>query len=148
MSNQILNGIAINNYPVFEGSQVLTSDQLNGMFSYLDQRDRYTRSRLIGIGIVCGLHVSVSQSTGNQRLVHISEGLGISSEGYLIRMPDCTMTYARKYSLPPDTVYEPFGNYTDNIFSQDRSNIQLYELLTNEPVDDPVDYEFIDAGFL
>ena len=34
----------IKTYPIFEGSQVLTSAQLNQMTAYLDQQNRLTRS--------------------------------------------------------------------------------------------------------
>lgn len=128
MSTQVINGKIISNYPVFEGSQVLTSEQLNGLFKYLDQQHRFTRSRLIGMGIVCGLHV---QTDGNQ--VQLSEGIGITSDGFLVKMPDCTMSYRRDYFLPSNVVYEPFGDFDeDRIFSQ-YEDVELYELLSNEP---------------
>ena len=47
-------------YPVFEANQVLTSRHLNDGFNYLDQQERRTRARLIGIGIACGLEVRPS----------------------------------------------------------------------------------------
>ena len=45
-----------NEYIVFEADQVLTNDHLNETFSYLDQQNRWTRNKLIGIGIVCGFN--------------------------------------------------------------------------------------------
>lgn len=130
MSIQTINGSIISNYPVFEGSQVLTSEQLNGMFDYLDQQNRFTRSRLIGIGIVCGLDI---QLVMNQ--VILSEGIGITSDGFIVKMPQCTMKYQRDYFLPSTVAYEAFGSYdTDNIFTQD-DDIILYELLSNKPAE-------------
>ena len=41
-------------YPVFESGQVLTSRHLNDLVEYLDEQDRLTRNKLVGIGIVCG----------------------------------------------------------------------------------------------
>lgn len=141
MSIQVINGKIISNYPVFEGSQVLTSEQLNGLFTYLDQQHRFTRSRLIGMGIVCGLHV---QTNGNQ--VQLSEGIGITSDGFLVKMPDCTMSYRRDYFLPSNVVYEPFGGFDeDRIFSQ-YEDVELYELLSNEP--ESGGYQEIDSTFL
>ncbi|MEM9337731.1 MAG: hypothetical protein AAGA66_03325 [Bacteroidota bacterium] len=144
MSNLIINGTVINDHPVFEGSQVLTSDQLNSMFGYLDQRDRYTRSRMIGIGIVCGLHVSVSGTD-----IIISKGMGITSDGYLIKVDEeIKLKHRRQYNLPSDTVYEGFGKYDDNnIFSQ---GVIVDELLETEPADSDslVDTFAIDGGFL
>ena len=128
MSIQTINGSIISNYPVFEGSLVLTSEPLNGMFDYLDQQNRFTRSRLIGIGIVCGLHV---RTVGDE--VMLSEGIGITSDGFIVKMKGCTMSYRRDYFLPANAAYEAFGSYdSDNIFTQD-DDIILYELLHNEP---------------
>ena len=69
-------------YPHFVANQVLTQDQLNNLRNYLDQQNRLTRVRLIGAGIVCGLHGRVE----NSELV-ISDGFGLTSEGYLIQIP-------------------------------------------------------------
>ncbi|MDW3191831.1 MAG: carboxypeptidase-like regulatory domain-containing protein [Cytophagales bacterium] len=128
MSIPTINGSIISNYPVFEGSQVLTSEQLNGMFEYLDQQNRFTRSRLIGIGTVCGLQIRTYK---NQ--VILSEGIGITSDGFIVKMPECTMSYQRDYFLPGTVAYEAFGSYDDdNIFTQD-DDIILYELLSKKP---------------
>lgn len=98
------------------------------MFDYLDQQNRFTRSRLIGIGIVCGLHLKTVKSQ-----VILSEGIGITSDGFIVKMPDCTMSYQRDYFLPSTVAYEAFGSYdSDNIFTQD-DDIILYELLSKKP---------------
>ena len=47
-------------YPIFEANQVLTNTHLNDVFDYLDEQQRLTRTNLIGIGIVCGLEISLS----------------------------------------------------------------------------------------
>lgn len=140
MSIQTINGSIISNYPVFEGSQVLTSEQLNGMFDYLDQQNRFTRSRLIGIGIVCGLHIR----TLNDQVI-LSEGIGITSDGFIVKMPECTMSYQRDYFLPSTVAYEAFGSYdSDNIFTQD-DDIILYELLHKVPAEGQ--YQDLTADF-
>lgn len=113
----------IKNYPIFEGSQVLTSTQLNQMTAYLDQQGRLTRSKLIGIGIVCGLEVSFS----NNKIV-ISKGIGISSEGYLMSLAESRCTHYRKYQMPEGVNYRPFG-YPDQ-------DVTLHELLQQVPEDD------------
>lgn len=118
----------INNYPIFEDNQVLTSGQLNQLHKYLDQQTRLTRSCLIGMGIACGLELEVT--TGQNTNVVIHEGIGISSEGFLIKLcPEsgaCTTVQYRAYNLPEGVVYTPFQ---DAIFQQD---VALYELLTEE----------------
>ena len=146
MSTQTLNGKVINNYPVFEGSQVLTSEQLNTLFEYLDQQHRYTRAKLIGIGIVCGMDI---RTEGD--VVITSEGMGITSDGFLIKMPPCEMRHRRDYRLPPGVFYRPFGSFdTDQVYSQD-DDILLYELLAQEPEDGlsvPLESDFFEDKYL
>lgn len=74
-----------NEYIFFEPDQVLTNDHLNQLFGYLDQQERWTRNKLIGVGIVCGLELSYDSSAGS---ISISGGVGITSQGYLIN--SCT----------------------------------------------------------
>jgi hypothetical protein len=77
MSNELQNY-----YPLFDSNQVLTKNQLNDLFNYLDEQDRLnTRVRLTGEGIVTGLELSYNASTGT---LIISEGYGITSDGYII----------------------------------------------------------------
>jgi len=111
-------------YPIFEGSQVLTSDQLNQLSAYLDQQNRLTRSKLIGIGIVCGLQIQPFPAG-----LKISKGLGVTSEGFLIQIgTDFSATHYRSYTLPETVSYKPFG-----FPSQD---VQLWEMLSEKPADD------------
>lgn len=117
----------INTYPVFESSQVLTSSQLNQVVSYLDQQGRLTRTRLIGMGIVCGLELSYDD-TGGDLHITISKGTAVTSEGYLIKLGKCETSWYRPYSLPESVKYAPFDN-TD-------PSITLYELLREKPEDD------------
>lgn len=95
----------LDRFPVFEANQVLTSGHLNDVFDYLDQQERQTRSLLIGIGIVCGLEMSV----GAGPAIALTKGCGVTSEGYLIVQPeDVTFTATRPYVLPDDIDYPPF----------------------------------------
>jgi hypothetical protein len=111
-------------YPIFEGSQVLTSDQLNQLSAYLDQQNRLTRSKLIGIGIVCGLQIQPLTAG-----VKISKGLGITSEGFLIQIgTDFLGTHYRTYSLPETVTYKPFGSTTQDV--------KLWEMLSEKPEDE------------
>ncbi|REL24476.1 carboxypeptidase-like regulatory domain-containing protein [Rhodohalobacter sp. SW132] len=116
----------INTYPVFESSQVLTSSQLNQVVSYLDQQGRLTRTRLIGMGIVCGLELSYDDSGGDLHIT-ISKGTAVTSEGYLIKLGNCVTSWYRPYSLPESVKYAPFDN-TDPA-------ITLFELLREQPED-------------
>jgi PKD repeat protein len=93
------------NYPEFVPDQILTSSNLNDMFNYLDEQDRLTRTNLIGVGIVCGLEVSVN--AGYTQLT-ISAGCGITSGGYLITFPKTTFTQYKDYNALKPLYYEKF----------------------------------------
>ncbi len=47
-------------YSIFEKDQVLTHDQLNSIAGYLDDQTRLGRIGLLGVGIICGLRVSLT----------------------------------------------------------------------------------------
>jgi hypothetical protein len=97
-------------YPIFEDNQVLTSPHLNEVFGYLDEQERLTRANLIGIGIVCGLEVTLDQTAGE---ILLTRGGGITSEGYLIVAPeDVTLVSFMPYTLPAELPYPPFMNGT------------------------------------
>ena len=129
----------INNYPVFEDSQVLTSGQLNQMIKYLDQQNRLTRVALIGMGIVCGMDVTCEADEGQMRLA-ISKGVGVTSEGFLITIGQCETTRYRVYEKPVSVSYPPFEN----------DDLVMYELLTATALTDPeVEvFDLEDDGFL
>lgn len=114
----------IPSYPIFEGSQVLTSDQLNQLSAYLDQQNRLTRSKLIGIGIVCGMQIQPLTAG-----LKISKGLGTTSEGFLIQIgTDFNATHYRPYTLPVGITYKPFG------FPE--QDVELWEMLSEKPEDE------------
>lgn len=114
----------ISTYPIFEGSQVLTSDQLNQLGAYLDQQTRLTRSKLIGMGICCGLQIRPAAAG-----LTISMGLGVTSKGFLIQIgEDFLATHYRPYTLPEGVTYKPF--------SPDGQEVVLHELLSKKPEDD------------
>ena len=129
----------LNTYPVFERNQVLTSTQLNNLVNYLDQQNRLTRARLIGMGVVCGLEVSYDASSNT---ITISKGTGITSEGYLINIGECITVKYRSYTLPSGTIYEPF------VDSNNKQDISLFELLTESAKDGTDDNTLEDETFL
>lgn len=114
-------------YPFFEANQVLMNTHLNQQFNYLDEQERLTRANLIGIGIVCGLDISLDNSA-TPATIFLSKGCGITSEGYLIMEPnDLELVSYREYVLPDEVSpsYSAF-NYDDNGTS---TQYQLWELL-------------------
>ena len=118
-------------YPVFEPDQVLTSTHLNQLRKYLAIQDRLSRRLLHGIGIVCGLQIS-NPSTD---VITISKGVGITSKGFLVTLPNSVCVYYRPYE---DKIYnevncegEVEGKY--NLFlKNDGTQYNLWELLTSE----------------
>ncbi len=96
----------IDTYPVFDANQVLTNDHLNTVVNYLDEQERLTRANLIGIGIPCGLALTVRSASGS---VAFTRGCAVTSLGYLIVEPDdVTLTRRRTYKLPAGDAYAPF----------------------------------------
>ncbi|HZL09950.1 MAG TPA: PKD domain-containing protein [Prolixibacteraceae bacterium] len=76
---------ANSDYPKFVADQVLTSDNLNNLFGYLDEQGRITRTNLSGIGIVCGLEVKTAADGSS---ITITQGVGVTSSGYLVSVPE------------------------------------------------------------
>lgn len=97
-----------NEYIVFEADQVLTNDHLNEMFGYLDQQNRWTRNKLIGIGIVCGFELVL-----NPGVIQINRGCGVTSQGYLIVQDTTPYTWYIPYTpvdVPTDLPFTYTGN--------------------------------------
>lgn len=88
-----------NVYPHFVADQVLTAKHLNSLFDFLDEQNRLTRNRLIGVGIACGLEPDTDAAR-----VKISKGVGVTSAGYLIPFDGGLYPYYRKnkYVFPDD----------------------------------------------
>jgi hypothetical protein len=90
-------------YTVFENDQVLTKEPLNALVDYLDDQERLTRVALLGVGIVCGLRVSLDGAS-----IVVSKGVGVTTDGDLLRVPDNqTFTRFRAYDENAPE-YKPF----------------------------------------
>jgi hypothetical protein len=78
----VLDNISKDNtrFTIFENDQVLTADQLNDLFNYLDVQTRLTRTQAIGVGIITGLEIGV---LSNKHLV-VSKGAAITTDGDLL----------------------------------------------------------------
>ncbi|HTA26577.1 MAG TPA: hypothetical protein VK809_02230, partial [Bacteroidia bacterium] len=94
-----------NEYIFFQPDQVLTSDDLNQQFFYLDKQSRWTRNKLLGAGIVCGFNLVVEKdatAASGIKTIQINKGCGLTSEGYLIvDCEDKKYTHAIAYSPLP-----------------------------------------------
>ena len=107
--------------PKFERDQVLSHDHLNGLVTYLEEQDRFTRNKLIGMGVVCGLEVNRS----NDR-IEIGCGSALTSAGYLVHLAE--KRFFRFY-----TAYKDPSDYPR--FRENNLPVPLLELLEVEPVD-------------
>jgi len=92
-------------FPNFVADQLLTKEDLNNMFSFLDEQERLTRVNLIGAGIACGLEVSAAADGSS---VSISRGTGVTSEGYLATLDDITYSRYLPYDAVQKEYYDPF----------------------------------------
>ena len=122
-------------YPRFEDDQVLTAEQLNDLFKFLDLQNRWTRKCFVGSGIACGLNLSVDPAG---TYVDVSEGAALTTMGYLFKLDDAHCTHYREYTDPIQ--YEYFEKFTGT----------WYELLTANTFDSedpdhlPIDQSFLD----
>src|SRR5215216_6166851 len=83
-------------YTEFENNQVLTADQLNDLFRYLDIQSRLTRTRGIGVGIICGLEIGVTEQSN----IVVSKGTAITTDGDLL-------------FVDSDLVFDQFSEFKD-----------------------------------
>lgn len=113
-------------YAVFEKDQVLTADQLNGVTDYLDDQARLTRIKLIGIGIVCGLRVSLSESEDGT-FVTVTEGVGVTSDGDLLYFESDTDYDTYRLYDSSNPFYSPF--YIMGEKGERPVPLTLYELI-------------------
>ena len=119
-----------NEYIVFEPDQVLSDKHLNALFDYLDQQNRWTRNKLIGAGIVCGLELAYDPGAVS---VSISAGCGLTSQGYIIlrEQPLDAYTYFTAYDPPDDSKYDlPFDKTKVPFYKDFCAGRTIYELLT------------------
>jgi len=108
-------------YPQFVPNQILTNAQLNQLRTHLDEQERSTRTRLIGIGKVCGLTWKIHPAP---RAIEIAEGYGVTSDGYLVALGHTTLTHYRVYSDPREGEGSPRYELWEDL-----ENKQVLELL-------------------
>ena len=126
-------------FPKFVPDQLLTSDDLNQLFGYLDEQNRMTRTNLIGIGIVCGLQLQVNNT---QTEVKITGGCGVTSQGYLIAVETNAYTQYKEYKVDTARIYDRFYK-TDG--DGNKVAMKVWEL--RQPAIDPGLHN-IDQAFL
>ena len=103
-------------YSIFEKDQVLTAMQLNSVSDYFEDQLRLTRSQMLGVGIVCGLNITVGRN-----LVSIGKGIGVTTDGDLLSFTADVQFSQFKLYDEKNPVYAPF--YRDGVM------IPVYELI-------------------
>lgn len=109
-------------YSFFEKDQVLTHNQLNSITGYLDDQNRLTRVNMLGVGIACGLWVSLQDN-----VVKVSKGVGATTDGDLLYFNNEVVF--DKFKLY-DTSYPQYAPFYVN-----GSMITVYELMLNDTND-------------
>jgi hypothetical protein len=126
-------------YPIFESGQVLSSSHLNDLVGYLEEQDRLTRNKLIGIGIACGFEVDYDSSG---KRIRLSKGCAVTSAGYLIFDEASVLDRYRAYTVPMPHLEETPPEVMEEarypfFFGANNQQIPLWELLSTDYVPAP-----------
>lgn len=120
-------------YRKFNENQALTDGQLNEFIDYFEDQDRLSRTRLSGVGLVCGFK---SEPLGSGTAIVITQGAGVTTDGDLITLRqklDKTSDVDIHFDSKSYTYYR---TYTDEVeyqhFRIDGKQIPLVELLTED----------------
>ncbi len=81
-------------YRKFNEHQVLTEGQLNEFIDYFEDQSRLSRTRLSGVGIVCGFRIELGtqdyaideSTTGSRPVVKLFQGAGVTTDGDLVTL--------------------------------------------------------------
>ncbi|MGM9509918.1 hypothetical protein ACS5NO_19450 [Larkinella sp. GY13] len=108
---------------IFRPDSILTAEQLNLLFGFLLNQEQLTRTRLLGVGVVCGLKPSLNPDN----TITVSAGYGVTTDGDLLSLETTIYTKAVDYVLTDHPDYKPFddipglnlwelfpANYTNN----------------------------------
>jgi len=138
-------------YRKFNDNQALTEGQLNEFIDYFEDQDRLSRTRLSGVGIVCGFkskyidlivqpEIMLEKAPGpDTSLLHtleITQGSGVTTDGDLI-------TLRQKGSISSEATidfgvknYKYYREYIDEIgykhFRIEGQQVPLLELVTED----------------
>ncbi len=125
-------------YSSFVPDQLLTSDDLNTLFRYLDEQGRLSRANLIGIGILCGLELR-TKSDGTS--ITVTKGTGVTSEGYLVSFPGLEFTSHIPFAADQEIYYGKFVDDTGN------QRLNLWELKQEAAVEGatPLTLDFLNG---
>lgn len=122
-------------YRKFNANQVLTEGQLNEFIDYFEDQDRLSRTRLGGVGIVCGFKSAIVSGASNSGTgINITQGAGVTTDGDLI-----TLREKQSENISIDLTskdYTFYRNFVDTYkypyFIKGSNQIALLELFTDK----------------
>lgn len=117
-------------YRSFVDDQVLTADQLNTLIRYFEDQGRLTRVCLNGVGIVCGLKISIG--TGNE--ITVTQGCGVTTDGDLVRLLKPVPESSEMILDISQIRFTHYKTYEDEIvkyppFFKNQAQITIFELV-------------------
>lgn len=123
-------------YRKFNENQALTDGQLNEFIDYFEDQDRLSRTRLSGVGVVCGFK---SESLDLDATLVITQGAGVTTDGDLITLRqklDKTSDVAIDFDAKS---YKYYRNYIDEVeykhFRIGGNQVPLLEVITQDEYD-------------
>ena len=135
-------------YRKFNDNQALTEGQLNEFLDYFEDQDRLSRTRLNGVGIVCGFKTSFVDSVlvpgelgktrpgpieDNSNTLAITQGAGVTTDGDLIMLRRSSTPSVAEINFNTN-FYKYYREYDDvaeyKNFSIGGNQIPLLELIT------------------
>lgn len=114
----------------FADDQVLTAGQLNQLAGHFDHETRLTRTKGMGIGIVCGLEVELVAGE-----IRLSKGAAITSSGDMLHLPQGQrFTHFRKLQ---DEATQPTEDGTVRVrkLGSEANAVPMWRLYPNEVAD-------------
>lgn len=136
-------------YRKFNANQALTEGQLNEFIDYFEDQDRLSRTRLDGVGIVCGFETMLKAMVGREIVpipmdqhqngflyITVTQGVGVTTDGDLITLHN--KNYATKESFIDleSKNYKYYRIFTDNYrYPHFKGDMLLFELLTQDEYD-------------
>ena len=128
-------------YRKFSDNQVLTEGQLNEFLDYFEDQDRLSRTRLSGVGIVCGFKSNIVTDSDGYSL-HVTQGAGITTDGDLITLSSKITDKTTRNINIKNKVYTHYKTYDlDNLsgveylhFRESEQHHTFYELVSKEDI--------------
>lgn len=145
--NAKLNNITTQ-YRKFNANQVLTEGQLNEFIDYFEDQDRLSRTRLSGVGVVCGFkstYIDVTlqpeilaraEDTSLLHTIEITQGSGVTTDGDLVTLRKKGSTSSEATIDFATRNYKYYRDYKDETgyehFRLDGKQVPLLELVTED----------------